>query len=185
MREIESKVVPVSRANIDTDVIIPADYLKVVSKDGLGKHLFERMKEHEDFKFFMDENRQDAQILVARENFGCGSSREHAPWALSDWGFRVVIAPNFADIFKNNARKNQILLIEIDVSDVEKILSDASKDSEYGLKIDLPNQVVILPDGTEFQFEIDQYNKMCLIKEIDDLDYLLSKLGEIQEFKRD
>ena len=181
LKTIKSQIIAIPRKDIDTDLIIPADYLKGIVKTGLGKHLFCRVKDSE-ADFAALNKYPDAQILVVRDNFGCGSSREHAPWALYDWGIRVVIASSFADIFFNNAMKNGILPIVLSVDIVEQILTDAQSNMEYIITVDLPQQKVILPDNSEYLFEIDPYRKKCLIEGMDDLDYLLSRREAIKQF---
>lgn len=168
MNVIKSKIVPVKRKDVDTDLIIPAEFLTITTKEGLGKHLFVRIAEDLNLAFY-----KGRTILVAGENFGCGSSREHAPWALYDWGIRVVIAPSFADIFFNNAMKNGILPIVLDAD---------LFDEDAEIEVDLEAQTVTDGRGKKHHFEIDPYRKECLMKGMDDLDYLLSNLGEIEEF---
>ena len=182
MKIVKSQIVPIQRKDIDTDLIIPSDYLKVTTRDGLGKHLFEELCELEkDFPLNLKKY-EGAQILVVDENFGCGSSREHAPWAIKDWGFKAVVAPSFADIFHSNAFKNGILLIKLDGEIIQKIFNEERGADLYEVKIDLPNQKIILPSGDEYEFDIDPFKKECLIKEMDDLDYLLSHMNDIENF---
>ncbi len=177
MEKIKSKIIPLPRRDIDTDLIIPAEFLMVTDKKGLGKYVFSRVREMEkDFPFNLEEF-SGCEILVVRENFGCGSSREHAAWALSDWGIKVIIAPSFADIFYNNALKNNILPIVASEGIVEEMLKGGIAE------IDLPQQKVIFGD-TEFSFEIDPYRKECLIHGMDDMDYLLSASQEIKAFDK-
>ena len=168
MKIIKSKIVPVKRKDVDTDLIIPAEFLTVTTMEGLGDHLFVRIAEELNLAAF-----KGRTILVAGENFGCGSSREHAPWALYDWGIRVVIAPSFADIFYNNAMKNGILPVILDAD-----LFDVGVEIE----VNLEKQTVTDGNGMVYHFEIDPYRKECLIEGMDDLNYLLSNLGEIGEF---
>lgn len=181
MKTITSPVVPIPRRDIDTDQIIPAEFLTGTVKTGLGQHLFCRVRESaEDFSQL---NAHDnAAILVARQNFGCGSSREHAAWALHDFGIRVVIAPSFADIFKSNAMKNGLLPVELPDDIVEQILSDALATETYDVTVDLPAQTVTLPDGSSHPFQIDPYRKTCLTEGMDDMDYLFSHIDEIKMY---
>ncbi len=177
MEKIKSKIIPLPRRDIDTDLIIPAEFLMVTDKKGLGKHVFSRVREMEkDFSFNLEEF-LGSEILVVRENFGCGSSREHAAWALSDWGVKVIIAPSFADIFYNNALKNNILPIVTSEEIVEDMLKGGTAE------VDLPQQKVIFYER-EFSFEIDPYRKECLIHRMDDMDYLLSNMKEIKAFDK-
>lgn len=177
---IKSKIVPLPRADIDTDLIIPADFLTTTDKKGLGQHVFARLKIMEPDFPFNSEKYKGAQILVTKKNFGCGSSREHAAWALRDWGIEVVIAPSFADIFFNNAMKNGILPIILDEKNVNEIF--AAGDCE--IEINVAAQKVILPNGEVVNFQIDSYRKECLLKGMDDLDYLLSQMSEIESFDK-
>lgn len=182
MKIIKSNVLPVRRNDVDTDLIIPADFLRIITKDGLGKHLFGRIRDELELDKY-----HDAQIMVAGENFGCGSSREHAAWALYDFGIRVVIAPSFADIFYNNALKNGILPVVLSADVVDRIFNDFEKFSrgKYSLTVALESQIVILPDGTEYHFKIDSYRKECLMKGIDDFDYLFANMDAIREFEKE
>ncbi|MCX6735212.1 MAG: 3-isopropylmalate dehydratase small subunit [Candidatus Peregrinibacteria bacterium] len=181
MREIiKSKIIPLPREDIDTDLIIPADFLTTTSKKGLGEHVFARLRMMEsNFPFNLAKYRE-AKILVAGKNFGCGSSREHAAWALRDWGIEVVIAPSFADIFFNNAMKNGILPIILD----EKIVSEIFAKEDCEIEVNVAAQKVILPNGEVFNFEIDSYRKECLLKDMDDLAYLVSQMSEIKSFDK-
>ncbi len=181
MKTVRSQVVPIPREDIDTDLIIPAQYLKITTKEGLGEYIFAELREKDENFPLNLEKYKDGRILVVGENFGCGSSREHAPWALADWGFGVVIAPSFADIFYSNAFKNGILLVELPEKVVEKIFEKEKAVDKYEVEVDLVNQRVVLHGGDIFEFEIDPYKKECLIKGMDDLDYLLSNMGVIDE----
>ncbi len=175
---IKSKIVPLPRADIDTDLIIPADFLTTTSKKGLGEHVFARLRIMEpNFPFNLKKYRE-AKILVAGKNFGCGSSREHAAWALRDWGIEIVIASSFADIFFNNALKNGILPIVLEERFVDELF--AAGDSEIEINILL--QKIILSNGHVVNFRIDPYRKECLLKNMDDLDYLFSQMNEIKKF---
>lgn len=184
---IKSQVIAIPRRDIDTDLIIPAEFLKVTVKTGLGKHLFARVR-HEDKDFEAIDRIKKAEILVSRENFGCGSSREHAAWALNDFGIRVIIAPSFADIFKSNAMKNGILPVVLPENVVECVLGEtqnfASLQKSYVVTVDLPRQMVTLPDGSSHAFEIDPYRKTCLMEGMDDLDYLLAHKNKIEAYNK-
>lgn len=177
---IKSRIIPLPRTDIDTDLIIPADFLTTTSKKGLGEHVFARLRMMEpDFPFNL-EKYNGARILVAKKNFGCGSSREHAAWALRDWGIEVVIAPSFSDIFFSNAMKNGILPIILG----EKIVDGIFEFGDCEIEVNLKEQKVIFPNGEIFSFQIDQYRKECLLKNMDDLDYLLSQMSEIEKFDK-
>lgn len=181
MKIIESKIIPLPIKDIDTDMIIPAEFLSRTTKEGFGEFVFDRLRKMDaDFPFNHPEY-QGAEVLVARENFGCGSSREHAAWALNDWGIKVVIAPSFADIFFNNAQKNGILPVIVETETVE-MLFNKTKEMDYRVTVDLENQTVKMPEIGEIQFEIDPYRKECLINGMDDMDYLLSHMDEIKKF---
>lgn len=182
MKIIDSQIVVVPRNDIDTDLIIPASYLKTTSRTGLGKGLFANLREMDKNFPFNLKKYHEAKILITGENFGCGSSREHAAWALNDWGIRVVIAPSFADIFFNNAMKNQVLPIILSAQIIQQIIEDEKRNDSYKVTIDLPNQTVTTPDGHHHHFDIDPYRKNCLIEEIDDLKYLLANTKEIESF---
>lgn len=157
--------VPFGQANVDTDVIIPARFLKTVTRTGLGKGAFAALREDPDNIFDQPRN-LGAPILIAGDNFGCGSSREHAPWALADMGFRVVIAPSFADIFASNAFKNGMLLVALPKAEVDRLLGIAS---EHEITVDLENQVVTTPFQDRFAFEIDPFRKTCLLSGLDEI----------------
>lgn len=179
---IKSHIIPLPRKDVDTDLIIPADFLKGTGKTGLGKHLFCRLKEQEkDFPFNKKEYAK-AKILLAQENFGCGSSREHAAWALTDWGIQVVITPSFGDIFYSNSLKNGLLPIVLDKEIVETIFERESASGKLNVQVDVEHQKVILPGGESYDFQIDPYRKDCFINGMDDLDYLLKSTPEIQSF---
>lgn len=180
---MKSLIIPLPRKNIDTDLIIPADFLKGTSKEGLGQYLFDRLrKDDPTFPFNLEKYRQ-ASILVTQDNFGCGSSREHAAWALKDWGIAAIIAPSYSDIFYNNALKNFLLPIKLDAEIVESMLERAAE-IDLVLEIDLEKQRVILPGGEFYDFHINPYRKYCLTKNLDDLDYLLEAKDEIAAFEK-
>jgi len=165
---------PMPLVNIDTDMIIPKQFLKTIKRTGLGANLFDEMRfdregnEVEDFVLNQPAYRK-AEILVAGENFGCGSSREHAPWALMDFGIRCVISTSFADIFYNNCFKNGILPIALPQEDVEKLMDDASRGANATITVDLESQTIQGPDGGEITFEVDAFRKHCLLNGLDDI----------------
>jgi 3-isopropylmalate/(R)-2-methylmalate dehydratase small subunit len=179
---------PLPMINVDTDMIIPKQYLKTIKRTGLGKHLFDEMrydasgKEVADFVLNRPAYRK-ASILVAGDNFGCGSSREHAPWALLDFGIRCVIAPSFADIFYNNCFKNGILPIVLPKEDVAKLLDDAERGANAVITIDLERQEITGPDGGRLRFEIDPFRKHCLLNGLDDIGLTLQKGAEIDSYE--
>ena len=179
---------PLPILNIDTDMIIPKQYLKTIKRTGLGKGLFSEMRyredgsENPDFVLNKDAWRK-AEILVAGDNFGCGSSREHAPWALLDFGIRCVISTSFADIFYNNCFKNGILPIVVSPDDLKKLMDDAERGSNATLTVDLVNQVIKGPDGGEVSFDIDPFKKHCLLNGLDDIGLTLEKASEIAAFE--
>jgi 3-isopropylmalate/(R)-2-methylmalate dehydratase small subunit len=175
--------------NVDTDMIIPKQFLKTIKRTGLGKSLFYEMrfdtdgKENPDFVLNKPAYRK-AEILVTGDNFGCGSSREHAPWALLDFGIRCVIATDFADIFYNNCFQNGILPIKLPQSDVDKLLDDASRGSNATLTVDLETQEIRGPDGGVIRFEIDPFRKHCLLNGLDAVGLTLQKDGEIADYEK-
>jgi 3-isopropylmalate/(R)-2-methylmalate dehydratase small subunit len=179
---------PLPMINIDTDMIIPKQFLKTIKRTGLGKHLFDEMRytadgtEIEDFVLNRPAYRK-ASILVAGDNFGCGSSREHAPWALMDFGIRCVIAPSFADIFYNNCFNNGILPIRVPQADVEKLLDDAGRGANATLTIDLEKQAIQGPDGGTLSFEIDPFLKHRLLNGLDQVGLTLQHAGDIDGFE--
>ena len=180
---------PLPMINVDTDMIIPKQFLKTITRSGLGKSLFFEMRYADDgselpaFVLNRREYRQ-AKILVSGDNFGCGSSREHAPWALLDFGIRCVIAPSFADIFYNNAAKNGILLITLPQSEIDKLLDDASRGANATITVDLPNQEIRGPDGGTIAFDIDPHKKKCLLEGLDDIGLTLNKADRIAAFEQ-
>jgi 3-isopropylmalate/(R)-2-methylmalate dehydratase small subunit len=180
---------PLPMVNVDTDMIIPKQFLKTIKRTGLGVHLFDEMRYTEDGKereeFVLNKPAyRSAKILVAGENFGCGSSREHAPWALLDFGIRCVIAPSFADIFYNNCFKNGILPIRLPQEDVDKLMDDAERGANATLTIDLEAQTIQGPDGGEISFEIDPFRKKCLLEGLDDIGLTLQKAERIDGFEK-
>ncbi len=179
---------PLPLINIDTDMIIPKQFLKTIKRSGLGENLFDEMRfdqsGNEIPEFVLNKPAyRDAQILVAGDNFGCGSSREHAPWALLDFGIRCVIAPSFADIFFNNCFKNGILPIPLPQEEVDKLMDDASNGANATLTIDIEAQEITRPDGQKIAFEIDPFRKHCLLNGLDDIGLSLTKFEAIDAFE--
>jgi 3-isopropylmalate/(R)-2-methylmalate dehydratase small subunit len=195
---LDGVVAPMDRANVDTDLIIPKQFLKSIKRSGFGPNLFDELR-------YLDEGQpgQDcsnrplnpdfplnqaryagASILLARENFGCGSSREHAPWALEDFGISCVIAPSYADIFYNNCFKNGVLPIVLAEEIVEQLFVEMYSSEGYRLKVDLDRQVVVKPSGEEIPFEVDDFRKHCLFNGLDDIDLTLQSKSLIQEHER-
>ncbi|MCA1493042.1 3-isopropylmalate dehydratase small subunit [Sinorhizobium alkalisoli] len=179
---------PLPVVNVDTDMIIPKDYLKTIKRTGLGKGLFAESRYNEDGTLNPDfvlnkPAYQDARILVAGDNFGCGSSREHAPWALLDFGIRCVISTSFADIFYNNCFKNGILPIVVSQADLDKLMDDASRGSNAVLTVDLEAQEITGPDGGSIKFEIDAFKRHCLLNGLDDIGLTLEKASAIDNFE--
>ncbi len=185
---IESSAVPINIENIDTDQIIPARFLKSTSKEGFGKNLFRDWrydnKNQPSNDFPLNDSKFLGTILIAAKNFGCGSSREHAAWAIADYGFRVVVSSFFADIFKNNALNNGILPVQISEAFLEKMFNEIEKDTTTKFVVDLHTQTIKIAstDESEF-FEINKYKKDCLLNGYDDIDYLISKRYEIEAFE--
>jgi len=179
---------PMNKINIDTDMIIPKQFLKTIVRAGLGKHLFDEMRydragnENKDFVLNKSAYR-NAQILVAGDNFGCGSSREHAPWALLDFGIRCVISTSFADIFYNNCFKNGILPIQVSKEKLDKLMDDAERGANATLTVDLMSQTISGPDGDEIYFEIDTFKKHCLINGLDDIGLSMEKKDQIESYE--
>jgi 3-isopropylmalate/(R)-2-methylmalate dehydratase small subunit len=177
-------VAPLDRHNVDTDQIIPKQFLKAVVRSGLGKGLFYDWRNQPDSQFVLDHPRfKDPHILVARANFGCGSSREHAVWALADFGFRAVIASSFADIFRNNCLKNGILTIILKPLEVHSIFETIKDHDNYHLKVDLPAQKVSDEFGWSAHFEIDPHAKRCLLEGLDDIALTLTHEDEILKYE--
>ncbi len=184
---IQSTAVPLNRNNVDTDQIIPARFLKGTTKAGLGEKLFFDWRYLEDGSpnpaFALNNPRFSGSVLVAAHNFGCGSSREHAPWALKDYGFQVILAISFADIFRNNSLKNQLLPIPLPESVILKLLDDIEANPSLTVTVDLPRQAVQIPNQPEQRFEVDPYRKKCLMEGLDDIGYTLSHLAEIEAYE--
>jgi 3-isopropylmalate/(R)-2-methylmalate dehydratase small subunit len=180
---------PLKQINVDTDKIIPKQYLKTIKRTGLGKGLFAEMRykddgsENPDFVLNKPAYRS-AKILVAGDNFGCGSSREHAPWALLDFGIRCVISTSFADIFYNNCFQNGILPIKVSPEDLDKLFDDAERGANATLTVDLAKQEVTGPDGGMIKFEIDPFRKHCLLNGLDDIGLTMEKAPKIKSFEK-
>lgn len=188
--KLNSTVVPLPIENIDTDQIIPARFLKATTRDGFGENLFRdwRFDSNNEPKadFVMNDPKYKGQILVAGKNFGCGSSREHAAWAIEDYGFNVVISSFFADIFKGNALNNGVLPITVSEEFLEKIFAEVFAEAEAKITVDLEAQTVTIDaTGDSFEFEINPYKKSCLINGYDDIDYILSHKEEIEKFEEE
>jgi 3-isopropylmalate/(R)-2-methylmalate dehydratase small subunit len=194
---LDGLVVPLDRANVDTDAIIPKQFLKSINRSGFGPNAFDEWRYLDHGEPGMDNSKrplnqdfvlnqlryQGAQILLARENFGCGSSREHAPWALEDFGFRVIIAPSYADIFFNNCFKNGLLPIKLSADKVDALFKAVQTNIGYKLKVDLERQVIMTPDGTDYLFDVDPHRKHCLLNGLDDIGLTLQYVADIQAFE--
>lgn len=190
-------VMPLDRANVDTDFIIPKQFLKSIKRTGFGVNLFDEHRYLDKGEpdsdnsqrplnpdFVLNQPRyQGSKILVARDNFGCGSSREHAPWALDDYGFRVVIAPSFADIFFNNCFKNGLLPIVVNRDNVAELFRDIEANEGYSLTVDLTEQAITRPDGSTIAFEVDSFRKHCLLNGLDDIGLTLEEADTIKTFE--
>ncbi|SFU33166.1 3-isopropylmalate dehydratase small subunit [Halomonas korlensis] len=193
----EGLVAPLDRANVDTDLIIPKQFLKSIKRTGFGVNLFDELRYLDEGEpgqdasqrplnsdFVLNQPRyQGASILLTRRNFGCGSSREHAPWALEDFGFRAVIAPSFADIFYNNAFKNGLLLIPLAEDTVDRLFAEVAASEGYRLDVDLENQRVTTPSGEIIEFEVDAFRKQCLLEGLDDIGITLKDEAAIRSFQ--
>jgi 3-isopropylmalate/(R)-2-methylmalate dehydratase small subunit len=193
----EGLVAPMDRANVDTDAIIPKQYLKSIKRTGYGPNLFDEWRYLDHGEPGMDHSRRPlnkefvlnqpryrgATVLLARENFGCGSSREHAPWALLQYGFQAVIAPSFADIFYNNSLKNGLLLIRLDAKIVDRLFREARGAEGYRLAVDLERQTVTAPGGESFRFDIDPFAKHCLLNGLDEIGLTLRHAEKIKAFE--
>ncbi len=182
-------VVPLDRINVDTDQIIPKQFLKRIERTGFGQFLFYDWRFTNDGSpnpdFVLNEDRyQDATVLVTGDNFGCGSSREHAPWALQDYGFRVIIAPSFADIFYNNCFKNGLLPVVLPAEIVHRMLSSAAEQYPYTVSVDLERQIVTEPDGASDQFEVDPFRKTFILKGLDEIGWTLQYEEDIAKYER-
>jgi 3-isopropylmalate/(R)-2-methylmalate dehydratase small subunit len=186
--ELTGVAAPLPMINVDTDQIIPKQFLKTIKRTGLGKSLFFDLRFRDDGsenpEFVLNKPAyRKAKILVARDNFGCGSSREHAPWALLDFGIRCIIAPSFADIFYNNCFKNGVLPIVLPSEDVDKLMDDAQRGANAVIAIDLEKQEIRGPDGRCVRFQIDPFRKQCLLEGLDDVGLTLKKVAKIDSFE--
>ncbi|MEQ1582808.1 MAG: 3-isopropylmalate dehydratase small subunit [Candidatus Nitrotoga sp.] len=195
--QVDGLVVPLDRANVDTDAIIPKQFLKSIKRTGFGPNLFDEWRYLDHGEPGMDNSKRPlnpdfvlnqpryhgAQILLARENFGCGSSREHAPWALDDYGFRAIIASSFADIFCNNCFKNGLLPIVLDIASIDNLFQAVTATPGYHLKIDLEQQSIIAPNGKVYRFEVDAFRKNCLLNGLDDIGLTLQHVRKIKEYE--
>lgn len=178
----DASIAPLPIENIDTDQIIPAQYLKVTDKNGLGDALFDSWRQDPDFVLNKPEYK-NAQILLAGNNFGCGSSREHAPWALQGHGFKAVISTYFADIFYNNSLKNGLLPITVDKATYESLLDLAEEAPQATIHVDLASQTLTLPGGQQVSFPIDGFSKECLLQGVDQLGYLMNKVADVEAYE--
>lgn len=195
--QVDGLVVPLDRANVDTDAIIPKQFLKSIKRTGFGPNLFDEWRYLDHGEPGMDNSKRPlnpdfvlnqpryhgAQILLARENFGCGSSREHAPWALDDYGFRAIIASSFADIFCNNCFKNGLLPIVLDIASIDDLFQAVTATPGYHLRIDLEQQSIIAPNGKVYRFEVDAFRKNCLLNGLDDIGLTLQHVRKIKEYE--
>jgi 3-isopropylmalate/(R)-2-methylmalate dehydratase small subunit len=195
---LDGLVAPMDRANVDTDLIIPKQFLKSIKRTGFGPNLFDGLRYLDEGQpgedcsqrplnpdFALNEARyQGASVLLARDNFGCGSSREHAPWALEDYGFRCIIAPSFADIFYNNCFKNGVLPIAVDAATVDELFQAMYQQEGYRLTVDLERQVITRSDGADIPFEVDAFRKHCLLNGLDDIGLTLQDAGAIRDYEQ-
>ena len=194
---LKAIVAPMDRPNVDTDAIIPKQFLKSIKRSGFGPNLFDQWRYLDHGEPGMDNSKravnpefvlnqpryQGAQILIARENFGCGSSREHAPWALEDYGFQVIIAPSFADIFFNNCFKNGILPIVLDEQIIDQLFKEVEGNEGYQLEVNLEAQSITRPSGEVVAFEVDAFRKHCLINGLDDIGLTLQHIDDIKAYE--
>lgn len=195
--QLTAIVAPLDRSNVDTDAIIPKQFLKSIKRTGFGVNCFDEWRYLDKGEVGMDNSRRplnpdfslnqpqykNAQILLTRKNFGCGSSREHAPWALDDYGFRAIIAPSFADIFFNNCYKNGLLPIVLSEEIVDKLFNEVAQNTGYQLTINLQNQTVTTPSGEAFSFDITEHRKHCLLNGLDEIGLTLQHADEIKAFE--
>jgi 3-isopropylmalate/(R)-2-methylmalate dehydratase small subunit len=196
--QLNGLVVPLDRANVDTDAIIPKQFLKSIKRSGFGPNAFDEWRYLDHGEPGMDNSKrkinpdfvlnqaryQGGSVLLARENFGCGSSREHAPWALEDYGFRVIIAPSFADIFFNNCFKNGMLPIVLSADDVDALFKETEAAEGYKLNIDLSAQTISTPSGKSYQFDMDAFRKHCLLNGLDDIGLTMQHQDAIKAFEK-
>jgi len=195
--QLNGLVVPLDRANVDTDAIIPKQFLKSIKRSGFGPNAFDEWRYLDHGEPGMDNSKrkinpdfvlnqaryQGGSVLLARENFGCGSSREHAPWALEDYGFRAIIAPSFADIFFNNCFKNGMLPIVLSADDVDALFKETESAEGYKLNIDLSTQTISTPSGKTYKFEVDAFRKHCLLNGLDDIGLTMQHQDAIRAFE--
>lgn len=195
--QFKALVAPLDHANVDTDAIIPKQFLKSIQRTGFGPNLFDEWRYTDrgepgqscqgrplNSTFILNQPRyQKAGILLARENFGCGSSREHAPWALLDYGFRVIIAPSYADIFYNNCFKNGILPIILEKNQLDKLFSECQSTKGYQLSVDLEKQILSGLDGTPISFKVDEFRRNCLLNGLDDIGLTLQQRTQIEQYE--
>ena len=186
--KLTSVAAPLPLINVDTDMIIPARFLKTIKRTGLGADLFSTLRFNEDGsdreEFVLNKPAyKDAEILIAGENFGCGSSREHAPWALLDYGIKCIIAPSFADIFYNNSSKNGILLIQLPKDEVDKLMENAERGANAKLSIDLETQEITGSDDDVIKFEVNEFKKHCLLNGLDDIGLTMQKNDKINDYE--
>ncbi len=188
--KLTSSAIPLSIENVDTDQIIPARFLKATSREGFGENLFRDWRFHKDGSinqdFVLNDTTYKGKILVAGDNFGCGSSREHAAWAINDYGFKVVVSSFFADIFKGNALNNGVLPIQVTPEYLQDLFNEIQKDADTQIEVDLEAQkITILATGSSSSFEINSYKKTCLMNGYDDIDFLISNKAEIEKFENE
>ncbi|MEZ7831442.1 MAG: 3-isopropylmalate dehydratase small subunit [Gammaproteobacteria bacterium] len=190
-------VLPLDRANVDTDFIIPKQFLKSIKRTGFGVNLFDEHRYLDkglpdtdnsqrpiNPDFVLNQSRyKDAKVLLAKDNFGCGSSREHAPWALDDYGFRAILAPSYADIFFNNCFKNGLLPIVLDKATISALFTEVEANQGYQLEVDLEQQIIIKPDGSTIEFSVDAFRKNCLLNGLDDIGLTLEESETIRNFE--
>jgi 3-isopropylmalate/(R)-2-methylmalate dehydratase small subunit len=190
-------VAPLDRANVDTDAIIPKQFLKSIKRTGFGPNLFDEWRYLDHGEPGVDNSKRPinpdfvlnqpryagASVLLARRNFGCGSSREHAPWALEQFGFRAIIAPSYADIFYNNCFKNGILPVVLTELELDHLFNETAAFNGYQLTINLPEQVVLMPDGRRFEFSVDPFRKFCMVNGLDDIGLTLRQADKIRAFE--
>ena len=195
---LDGLVAPLDRANVDTDAIIPKQFLKSIKRSGFGPNAFDEWRYLDHGEPGMDNSKRKinpdfvlnqprykgAQILLTRENFGCGSSREHAPWALQDFGFRVIIAPSYADIFFNNCFKNGLLPIRLDAAIVDALFKAEAGATGFHLRVDLEQQTITTPDGTVYPFEVEAFRKHCLLNGLDDIGLTMQHVDEIKVYEQ-
>jgi 3-isopropylmalate/(R)-2-methylmalate dehydratase small subunit len=186
--KLSATAAPLRMINVDTDIIIPKQFLRTIKRTGLGVHAFNDIRYNEDGSekadfIFNQEPYRHAEILITGENFGCGSSREHAPWALADMGLRAIIAPSFADIFYNNSFKNGILLIQLPQEQIDALMDEAEENPDAPIEIDLEKQIVTRGNKFSFSFEIDPFHKHCLLNGLDDIGLTQAKEAQIKNYE--